>query len=54
MEDLWKVQSSGIDTIDLANDAEYRRYLDRFNEYEEKGHRRRLLYGEQDKEQSPQ
>lgn len=46
MEDLWCVQSAGIDVDDFADFAEYKRFLERFNkEEEEQGHRRRLLLG---------
>ena len=47
MEDLWCVQKSGIDIDEFADVAEYNRFLQRFCDDEEKGHRRRLLYGEE-------
>jgi len=50
MEDLWCVQSSGVEVEDFANVAEYRRFLRRFCNDEEEGHRRRLLYGEETEE----
>lgn len=46
MEDLWRVQNSGIDIDDIADSAEFKRLLDRFREIEEKDHRRNLLYRE--------
>ena len=47
MEDLWCVQSAGIDVDDFADFAEYKRFLERFIKEEEQGHRRRLLLGEE-------
>jgi len=46
MEDLWRVKRSGIDLDDLASYAEYKRFLKRFSQGEEEGHRNRLLFGE--------
>lgn len=46
MEDLWRVQSSAVDMKDLADIAEYHRFLDRFRQEEMEGHRSALLYGE--------
>ena len=45
MEDLWRIQNSAIDMKDLADLAEYHRFLDRFQHEEEGDHRRELLYG---------
>ncbi len=45
MEDLWTVQRSGVDLEDIADMAEYRRYLKRFSSEEEDRNRRHLLYG---------
>lgn len=50
MEDLWRVQSSGIEMEDVADIAEYRRFLKRFCNDEEDLNRRKLLYGEADTE----
>jgi hypothetical protein len=47
MEDLWRVQDSGIEIEDFADIAEYKRFLERFSNDEEKGHQRRLLFGEE-------
>jgi len=46
MEDLWCVQGSGIDVNDFADMAEYKRFLKRFCQEEEKKNQRQLLYGE--------
>ena len=46
MEDLWCMESSGIDIEDFADMAEYKRFLKRFSNDEENKNRRRLLYGE--------
>ena len=46
MEDLWCVQNAGIEIEDFADIAEYKRFLERFSEDEEKQNRRKLLYGE--------
>ena len=46
MEDLWRVKSSSIDMKDLADLAEYHRFLDRFKEEEADGNTRKLLYGD--------
>lgn len=47
MEDLWRVKGAGVDFKDLADEVEYHRFLDRFNQSEEDAHRRDLLYGDQ-------
>jgi len=47
MEDLWRVQDSTIDPEKFADSAEYRRFIERFCDDEEKEHRQRLLYGEE-------
>jgi hypothetical protein len=46
MEDLWLVQSSAVDMKDLADLAEYHRFLSRFRSEEESANRRELLYGD--------
>lgn len=46
MEDLWRVKSSAVDMKDLADLAEYHRFLDRFQVEEEKANRSNLLYGD--------
>lgn len=46
MEDLWRVKRCGVDMKDLADYAEYRHFLKRFSDDEEKNNRRNLLYGE--------
>lgn len=50
MEDLWCVQSSGIELEEFADNAEYKRFLQRFCNEEEKDNRRRLLFGEDNSE----
>jgi len=50
MENLWKEQYSAIGVEDLATSVVFKRFLDRFCKEEEKNHRRRLLYGEEDTE----
>jgi hypothetical protein len=47
MEDLWRVQTSGIDVDDFADIAEYKRFLRRFNSDEEQDNRRRILFGDE-------
>ena len=47
MENLWCVQDSAIEVDDYADEAEYKRFLDRFCNDEEQGHRSRLLFGEE-------
>ncbi len=47
MEDLWRIQKSGVDIEDLADYVEYRRFLKRFCDDEEQNNRRRYLYGEE-------
>ena len=49
MEDLWYVQNSGVDVDDFADNAEYKRFLERFSQNEEQDNRRRLLFGEKKK-----
>ena len=46
MEDLWRVKSSAVDMKDLADLAEYHRFLERFRREEAADHKNRLLYGE--------
>jgi hypothetical protein len=46
MEDLWRVKSSSVDMKDLADLAEYHRFLDRFKEEEADDNKRNLLYGD--------
>lgn len=46
MEDLWRIRRSGVDLKDLADLAEYHRFLARFRDREEADHRRDLLYGD--------
>lgn len=46
MEDLWRVKGSSVDMKDLADLAEYHRFLDRFKEEEVDDNRRNLLYGD--------
>ena len=44
MEDLWRVQDSGIDIDDLVDNAEFKRLLERFREVEEQDHHRKILF----------
>ncbi|MBE0575990.1 MAG: hypothetical protein IH613_08850 [Desulfuromonadales bacterium] len=46
MEDLWRVKNSSVDMKDLADLAEYHRFLDRFQAEEVGDHERNLLYGD--------
>ena len=46
MENLWRVLDSGVDIEDFADYAEYKRFLKRFNDEEERTNRRKLLFGE--------
>jgi uncharacterized protein YjbK len=46
MEDLWRVKNSSIDMKDMADLAEYHRYLDRFQAEEASDNQRNLLYGD--------
>lgn len=46
MENLWCVQDSAIELEDYVDAAEYKRFLERFCDDEEQGHRSRLLFGE--------
>lgn len=45
MEDLWRVKSSPVDMKDLADLAEYHRFLDRFQAEEAATNTNNLLYG---------
>jgi len=47
MENLWCVQDSAIEVDDYADAAEYKRFLERFCDDEERAHRNRLLFGEE-------
>jgi len=46
MEDLWRVKSAAVDMKDLADLAEYHRFLERFKVEEAEGHKNNLLYGD--------
>lgn len=46
MEDLWRVKNCSFDMNDLADLAEYHRFLKRFQAEEEGSHQRNLLYGD--------
>ena len=46
MEDLWRIKNSSIDMKDLADLAEYHRFLDRFQAEEDSDNERNLLYGD--------
>ncbi len=46
MEDLWRIKGSAVDMKDLADLAEYHRFLDRFNAEEASDNKNNLLYGE--------
>ena len=46
MEDLWRVKKAAVDMKDLADLAEYHRFLDRFEDEEADDHKSNLLYGE--------
>lgn len=46
MEDLWRVKRSSVDMKDLADLAEYHRFLDRFKDEEADANKRNLLYGD--------
>lgn len=46
MEDLWRIKRSAIDMKDLADLAEYHRYLERFRREELSSHKDNLLYGD--------
>jgi hypothetical protein len=46
MEDLWRVKRSSVDMKDLADLAEYHRFLDRFESDEVGENLRNLLYGD--------
>jgi len=46
MEDLWRIKRSAVDMKDLADLAEYHRFLDRFQVEEAKAHKNNLLYGD--------
>jgi hypothetical protein len=45
MEDLWRVKKAAVDMKDLADLAEYHRFLDRFEDEEADDHKGNLLYG---------
>lgn len=45
MEDLWRVKGAAVDMKDLADLAEYHRFLDRFEGDEVDDHKSNLLYG---------
>ena len=47
MEDLWKVKQLDYRIDAVADRAEYDRMVKRFREEEERGHRDRLLYGDE-------
>ena len=53
MENLWCVQDSTIEVEDYADAAEYKRFLERFCDDVDQGHRSRLLLGEEAAEQLP-
>jgi len=44
MEDLWLIRKSSIEINEFADIAEYKRYLKRFSDSEEKENRNNLLY----------
>ncbi|MBW2450825.1 MAG: hypothetical protein JRF07_00550 [Deltaproteobacteria bacterium] len=44
MEDLWYLNSCGVDIDDIADLAEYKKLLERFNIDEERENQRRLLF----------
>jgi len=44
MEDLWLIRKSSIEINEFADIAEYKRYLKRFSESEEKENLNNLLY----------
>ncbi len=46
MEDLWRIKRSSVDLKDLADLAEYHRFLDRFETEEVDENQRYLLYGD--------
>ena len=46
MEDLWRIKRSAVDMKDLADLAEYHRFLERFQVEEAKAHKNNLLYGD--------
>jgi hypothetical protein len=54
MEDLWRLRSAVLDTDDLADQATYQRLLKGFRREEEEGHRRRLLYGDDQLDRPPE
>lgn len=47
MEDLWRVQDSGIDVDALADSAEFTRLLKRFREVEQQNSRSKILFQEE-------
>jgi len=46
MEDLWKLKEMRYRVNDLADRAEYNRFVERFHKEEELSHRDNLLYGQ--------
>jgi hypothetical protein len=46
MEDLWRIKGAAVDMKDLADLAEYHRFLDRFEGDEVDDHKSNLLYGD--------
>lgn len=44
MEDLWKLKEMRYRVNDLADRAEYNRFVERFHKEEESGHKKNLLY----------
>jgi len=46
MEDLWRIRSFAVDMKDLADLAEYHRFLERFRQMEADDNKNRLLYGD--------
>ena len=47
MENLWCVQDSAIEVEDYADAVEYKRFLDRLHNDEERSQRSRRLSGEE-------
>lgn len=52
MEDLWRVQDSGIDVDALADSAEFTRLLKRFREVEQQNSRSKILFQEESTDSS--
>ncbi|MCK4509718.1 MAG: hypothetical protein KAU27_14315 [Desulfuromonadales bacterium] len=44
MEDLWRVQDSGVEVEDFSSVAEYKCFLERFSNDEEQDNYRSLLF----------